>query len=126
MVYLNNEKINSIFATFDERVTNCGDLKWSKDIDIIARRSTDNGTTWSAIETVVIFPIGKLASDPSMIVDVITNEIFLFYNYMDLDTEKDVQYLNVLKVPIIEKLGANHKILLLKLQNLNGIMILKL
>lgn len=86
-----------LIASIDERVPNCGDLKWSKDINIIVRRSEDNGKTWSKIETVVNFPYGKSASDPSMIVDNITNEIFLFYNYMDLDKEKDVFYLHVVK-----------------------------
>ena len=86
-----------LIASIDERVPNCGDLKWSKDINIIVRRSSDNGKTWSAIETVVDFPYGKSASDPSMIVDSVTNEIFLFYNYMNLDTEKDIYYLHVVK-----------------------------
>lgn len=86
-----------VIAAIDERVPGCGDLKWSKDINIIVRRSSDNGKTWSKIETVVNFPYGKSASDPSMIVDNITNEIFLFYNYMDLDEEKDVYYLHVVK-----------------------------
>lgn len=86
-----------VIAAIDERVPGCGDLKWSKDINIIVRRSADNGKTWSKIETVVNFPYGKSASDPSMIVDNITNEIFLFYNYMDLDKEKDVYYLHVVK-----------------------------
>lgn len=86
-----------LIASIDERVPNCGDLKWSKDINIIIRRSADNGKTWSSIETVVDFPYGKSASDPSMIVDAVTNEIFLFYNYMNLDTEKDIYYLHVVK-----------------------------
>jgi len=86
-----------LIAAIDERVPSCGDLKWSKDINIVVRRSANNGKTWSKIETVVNFPLGKSASDPSMIVDKITKEIFLFYNYMDLDTEKDVYYLHVVK-----------------------------
>lgn len=86
-----------IIAAIDERVPGCGDLKWSKDINIIIRRSEDNGKTWSGIETVVDFPYGKSASDPSMIVDRVTNEIFLFYNYMDLDSEKDIYYLHAVK-----------------------------
>nr|HMQ45273.1 sialidase family protein [Mariniflexile sp.] len=57
-----------VIAAIDERVPGCGDLKWSKDINIIVRRSSDNGKTWSNIETVVNFPYGKSASDPSMIV----------------------------------------------------------
>jgi sialidase-1 len=86
-----------IIAAIDERVPSCGDLKWSKDINIVIRRSADNGKTWSPIEKIIDFPLGQSASDPSMIVDAITNEIFLFYNYMDLDKEKDVYYLHVVK-----------------------------
>ena len=86
-----------LVAAIDERVPSCGDLKWSKDINIVVRRSSDNGKTWSEIEMVVDFPFGKSASDPSMIVDSETKEIFLFYNFMDLDKEKDVYYLHYVK-----------------------------
>ncbi|WP_417443881.1 sialidase family protein [Joostella sp.] len=86
-----------LIAAIDQRVPNCGDLKWSKDINIIIRRSSDNGKSWSNIETVVDFPYGKSASDPSMIVDKITDKIFLFYNYMDLESEKDIYYLHVVE-----------------------------
>lgn len=77
-----------LVAAIDERIPSCGDLKWSKDINIVAHRSSDNGKTWSAIEMVIDFPEGQSASDPSMIVDEHTKEIFLFYNFMDLDKEK--------------------------------------
>ena len=86
-----------LVVAIDERVPSCGDLKWSKDINIVVRRSSDNGGTWSEIETVVDFPFGQSASDPSMIVDGQTNEIFLFYNFMDLNKEKDVYYLHYVK-----------------------------
>ena len=86
-----------LIAAIDERVPSCGDLKWSRDINIVIRRSADNGETWSKIETVIDYPLGQSASDPSMIVDEVTGEIFLFYNYMDLDYEKDVYYLKVIK-----------------------------
>lgn len=86
-----------LIAAIDERVPSCGDLKWSRDINIVIRRSTDNGQTWLPKEKVVDFELGKSASDPSMIVDRITNEIIMFYNYMDLDNEKDVYYLHVVK-----------------------------
>lgn len=86
-----------LIAAIDQRVLGCGDLKWNKDINIIVRRSEDNGKTWSPIEMVADFPLGQSASDPSMIVDEITKEIFLFYNFMDLDKEKDVYYLHVVK-----------------------------
>ncbi len=86
-----------LIAAIDERVPSCGDLKWSDDINIVIRRSSDNGVTWTEIEKIIDFPLGKSASDPSMIVDEKTNEIFMFYNYMDLDKEKDVYYLHVTK-----------------------------
>ena len=86
-----------LVAAIDERVPSCGDLKWSKDINIVIRRSTDLGKTWTEIERVVDFPFGQSASDPSMIVDEETKEIFLFYNFMDLEKEKDVYYLHYTK-----------------------------
>lgn len=86
-----------LIAAIDERVPSCGDLKWSNDINIVMRRSKDNGKTWSNIKPIVDYPLGKSASDPSMIIDKITGEIFLFYNYMDLDKEKNIFYLHVTK-----------------------------
>jgi len=86
-----------LVAAIDERVPSCGDLKWSKDINIVMRRSVDNGDSWSEIETVVDYSFGKSASDPSMIVDKVTGVIFLFFNFMDLDNEKNVYYLKVIK-----------------------------
>jgi len=86
-----------LIAAIDERVQSCGDLRSNKDINIVVRRSSDNGNSWSEIETVVDYPFGKSVSDPSMIVDRVTGEIFLFFNFMDLDLEKDVYYLKVIK-----------------------------
>lgn len=86
-----------LIAAIDERVPSCGDLKLNEDINIVIRRSIDNGNSWSEIETVVDYPYGKSASDPSMIVDRETGEIFLFFNFMDLKLEKDVYYFKVIK-----------------------------
>lgn len=86
-----------LIAAIDQRVPSCGDLKWSKDINIIIRRSDDNGDSWSDIEKIVDYPLGESASDPSMIVDKITGAIFLFFNYMDVENEKDIYYLRVIK-----------------------------
>ena len=86
-----------LIAAIDERLGSCGDLKFNRDINIVIRRSTDNGKTWSAIETVVDYPIGQSASDPSMIVDRIRGEIIMLFNYMDLDKEKDVYYFRVMR-----------------------------
>ena len=86
-----------LIVAIDERVPSCQDLRGSGDINIVIRRSQDHGQSWSDIERVVDFPLGKSASDPSMIVDEITGEIILFYNFMDLDREKDVYYLHLVK-----------------------------
>ncbi|QHT70737.1 exo-alpha-sialidase [Rhodocytophaga rosea] len=86
-----------LIAAIDERVPSCGDLKFNPDINIVIRRSSDGGKTWSPIEKVVNFPLGQSASDPSMIVDQTTKEIFLFYNFMDVVQEKDVYYFHMVK-----------------------------
>ncbi|WP_209402477.1 exo-alpha-sialidase [Pseudozobellia sp. WGM2] len=86
-----------LIAAIDERIPSCNDLRGSDDINIVIRRSSNNGKTWGPIETVMDFPLGKSASDPSMIVDEMTKEIFLFYNFMNLNTEKDIYYLHVMK-----------------------------
>ncbi|MGI9174325.1 MAG: sialidase family protein [Rhodothermales bacterium] len=86
-----------LVAAIDERVPSCADLRGSEDINIVMRRSSDRGETWSEMETVVDFPHGQSASDPSMIVDTETGDVFLFYNFMDLEEEPDVYYLHVLK-----------------------------
>lgn len=86
-----------LIAAIDERVPDCNDLRGSKDINIVQRRSLDNGKTWSDIETVINLPYGQSASDPSMIVDNETDEIIMFYNYMDLDKAKDIYDLYVTK-----------------------------
>lgn len=86
-----------IIAAIDERVESCADVNANKDINIVIRRSSDNGETWSDIETVMDFPFGQSASDPSMIVDKVTNNIFLFYNFMDLENDNGVYYLHVMK-----------------------------
>ncbi len=87
----------NVIAAIDERIPSCNDLRGSNDINIVIRRSTDNGKTWMAIESVIDFPLGESASDPSLILDEVTGALFMFYNYMNLDTEKDVYYLHVVK-----------------------------
>lgn len=86
-----------ILAAVDERVHTCGDLKWNEDINVVIRRSTDHGKTWSPIRKVVDYPPGQSASDPSVIVDKVTGEILLFFNYMDLYQERDVYYFKVIR-----------------------------
>lgn len=86
-----------LIAAIDERVPNCNDLRANDDINIVIRTSKDNGKTWSAINKIVDYPIGQSASDPSFIVDTITNTIFLFFNYMDLMNENGIYYLKVME-----------------------------
>ena len=87
----------TLIAAIDERSNSCGDLKWNRDINIVIRKSFDDGKTWTKIEKIVDYPLGRSASDPSMIVDKKTNEIFLFFNYMDLDNAKDIYRFMVIK-----------------------------
>ena len=53
-----------VIVAIDERVPSCGDLKWSKDINIVVRRSSDNGETWSEIERAVDFCIRTIGIRP--------------------------------------------------------------
>ena len=73
-----------LIAAVDQRVPSCGDLKWNGNINIVIRRSSDSGKTWSEIETVLDYPVGQSASDPSLLLDKVTGEIFIFVNFMDL------------------------------------------
>jgi len=74
-----------LIAACDARRKSGADLKWVRDIDIVVKRSRDNGETWSDMEIVCDYGDGKPASDPSLILDEVTGEIFCFYNYMDQD-----------------------------------------
>ena len=78
----------SLIAAIDERVPSCGDLKWSRDINIVVRRSTDGGRTWGWVERVADFPDGP---------DTVSGTVFLFYNYMDHDAAKDVYFFHVMR-----------------------------
>ncbi len=90
-------KNGDLIVAADHRIGSCGDLKWNKNINIVIRRSTDNGTTWLEKETVVDYPFGKSASDASFILDEETGDIFMFFNYMDLDNENGVYYFKYVK-----------------------------
>jgi sialidase-1 len=86
-----------LIAAIDERGPSCADLKANDNINIVMRKSRDNGKTWTDIRTLVDYPLGRSASDPSFINDSKTGAIFMFYNYMDLNKEKDIYYLHVIK-----------------------------
>jgi sialidase-1 len=90
-------KNGDLIAAIDERGPSCADLKANDNINIVMRKSKDNGKTWSDIRTLVDYPNGKSASDPSFILDSNGGTLFLFYNYMDLTKERDIYYLHVMK-----------------------------
>jgi len=87
----------NLIAVCDQRVPSCADLKGNRDINIVMRSNPDDGETWSEMSTIVDYPEGQSASDPSMITDRITGTIILFFNYMDHDREEGVYYLRVTK-----------------------------
>lgn len=86
-----------VLAAADERVPTCGDLRSNRDINIVLRSSKNFGETWSEIKTIVDFPDGQSASDPSFIYDEIHKELFLFFNYMDLDVAADEYFFKVIR-----------------------------
>lgn len=87
----------NLIAVIDQRVPSCADLNRNDNINILIRRSSDMGQSWSAPEPVLDFPTGQSASDPSFILDATTGHIFLFYNYMDLTRHKDVFQLQYIR-----------------------------
>ena len=89
-------KNGDLIAAIDQRVPSCSDLKWNDNINIAIRRSTDNGKTWLPLEVLIDYPDSESASDPSLILDKETGEIFLFFNYMNLTTEKDIYYFRLI------------------------------
>ncbi len=72
-----------LLAACDARRDNGADLNAARDIDIALRRSSDHGKTWTPIELICDLGEGHPASDPSLVLDETTGEIFCFYNYMD-------------------------------------------
>ncbi len=69
----------TLLAVCDARHDDSSDLPGN--IDIVLRRSTDFGTTWSPIVTIQDLPRGHGAGDPSLLVDRDTGRIFCFYAY---------------------------------------------
>lgn len=81
-------KNGDIIALADARYKNGADLIHVRDIDIVMRRSRDNGKTWEPIQKIAAFGNGRPASDPSLVLHHKTGDIFCFYNYMDQDKSK--------------------------------------
>lgn len=68
-----------LVAAFDARNHSKGDLPG--DIDVVVRRSTDAGRTWSPVRRAVDFAGGAGGSDPSLLADRVSGRLFLFYAY---------------------------------------------
>lgn len=85
-----------LIAAIDERNNSCTDLRGNHDINIVLKRSEDNGKNWTGIQRIIDEPPGISVSDPSMILDKSNGKVFLFYNYMDLVHHPNVYFLYVI------------------------------
>ncbi len=77
-------KNGDLIAACDARRKSAADLKPQRTIDIVYRRSTDHGKTWSP-SAVFDQLDGGGCSDPSLMLDATTGDIFCFYNFMVSD-----------------------------------------
>ncbi|MFC7794119.1 exo-alpha-sialidase [Streptomyces cinereoruber] len=69
----------TLLAAYDRRNDNAADLPGN--LDVMVRRSTDNGRTWTTPQAIADYDNGVGAGDPSMIVDRVTGRVFVFYAY---------------------------------------------
>ena len=69
----------TLIAVCDARVDKPGDSP--NNIDLVLKRSFDNGKTWTKQKTIVDFPGNSAAEDASMVVDKQSNTIWLAYDY---------------------------------------------
>lgn len=69
----------TLIAVCYARVDKPGDAP--NNIDLVMKRSFDNGKTWTKQETIVNFPDNDAAADASMVVDKQTGVIWLAYDY---------------------------------------------
>ncbi|UKY48788.1 sialidase family protein [Streptomyces inhibens] len=69
----------SLIAAYDRRNASAADLPGN--VDVMVRRSTDKGRTWSAPRAAVDYDGGVGAGDPSLLVDRKTGRVFLFHAY---------------------------------------------
>jgi hypothetical protein len=69
-------KDGSLIVAVDKRINGAGDLP--ADIDVVIRRSTDNGQTWSTAVTIADLG-GAGASDPALVVDKASGKIICLF-----------------------------------------------
>jgi len=81
-----------LIAACDARRNSGADLMDHRTIDIVFRRSTDNGQKWTPIELLENRDDGG-CSDPSLLVDRMTGDVFCFYNFMSTDkSDKEFRF----------------------------------
>lgn len=76
---LTTTKDGILIAVCDARVERGGDAP--NNIDLVMRRSLDNGETWTPIEVVARFPGDEAACDPCILSDRETGAIWVFYDH---------------------------------------------
>lgn len=69
----------TLVAAYDRRNEDASDLPG--DLDIMVRRSHDQGRTWTEPEAVIDYDDGVGAGDPSLLLDRETGRLFLFHAY---------------------------------------------
>lgn len=69
----------TLIAVCDARVDRVGDAP--NNIDLVMRRSVDDGETWTPIEVIARFPGEEAACDPCLLVDRDTGTVWVFYDY---------------------------------------------
>ena len=79
-----------LIAVADARFKSGKDLNGGDPIATVVRRSADCGKTWTERELICSWPDGFSASDPSLIVDRQTGEVFCFANVWDHKNAKGV------------------------------------
>ena len=69
----------TVIAVCDGRIERVHDAP--NNIDLVMKRSFDNGETWTPLQTIIDFPGQEAATDPCLVVDKITGTIWLFFDY---------------------------------------------
>lgn len=67
----------TLVAAYDRRNNSASDLPG--DLDLMVRRSTDKGRTWSEPQVVLDYDNGVGAGDPSLLLDRETGRLFMFH-----------------------------------------------
>jgi len=69
----------TLVAVCDARVDRPGDAP--NNIDLVMKRSFDNGRTWTPMQLIRRYPGDEAACDPCMLMDRDTDTIWVFYDY---------------------------------------------